>query len=82
MNALLAFVANVFQSIQSIFPAITGGLLGAPPAQRHSKDLSLEVVRSDDLLVLTFDFYNVALTPASGTTPARLARRKSRATSS
>ena len=76
MNALLAFVANVFQSIQSIFAAITGGLLGAPPAQRHSKDLSLEVVRSDDLLVLTFDFYNVALTPASGTTPARLARRE------
>jgi hypothetical protein len=77
MNAVLAFVANVLQSIQSALSSFAGALLGTPPTQRHNKDLSLEIVRSDDLLVLTFDFYNVVLTPASGAVPARLGRRGS-----
>ncbi|HMJ05894.1 MAG TPA: hypothetical protein VK474_06520, partial [Chthoniobacterales bacterium] len=66
----------------AVQPVLTGlqvirNRLPAPapyPPQTQRKNLSIEVVRPDDLLVLALDFYNLRVIPAAGAAPARLER--------
>ena len=69
MNKVLAFVTSVVKGVVTL---ITGGPTSAfrfpPPPQTHKKEFAVEVVRPDDLLVLTLDFYNIRLVPSGGVT--------------
>jgi len=68
MNKLWAIVTSVVKSVVTL---IIGGPTSAfrvpPPPQTHRKEFAVEVVRPDDLLVLTLDFYNIRLVAAGGT---------------
>lgn len=60
------FLANLFNQTAAFFETLTGvslGFGGPFPVfqQRQRKNFSAKVVRADDLLVLTLDFYNLRL---------------------
>ncbi len=71
-NAIASVVTNIFTAAQSLFSRLPGPQFIAPQSQR--KEFSVEVVRPDDLLVVTLDFYNLHVAPTSGATPAQIAR--------
>lgn len=77
MNQLLTLFAQAVGNIlRSLFGF--GSSLPRPaayPPQTQRKDLTVEVVRPDDLLVVTLDFYNFRLSPAAGAGPPTLERR-------
>lgn len=57
MNFVWSLITGVVNAVLSVF---TGDTLRIPfPRQTHTKEFSVEVVRPDDLLVLTLDFYNI-----------------------
>lgn len=78
MNTLWNIVATVFSdvaaAVQSFFSRVSRAQVITPQTQR--KEFSVEVVRPDDLLVVTLDFYNLRLTAASGATFARITRHE------
>jgi len=58
------FFVALLNQIVGIFLPLTGGLFGPPsPVARQTqrKNFSASVLRADDLLVLTLDFYNLRL---------------------
>lgn len=70
MNKLLAAVTAVLKTVINVLTGGSSGTFKLPhPTQTHKKEFSVEVVRPDDLLVLTLDFYNTHLDTAG---PARL----------
>lgn len=71
-NAIASVVTNIFTAAQSLFSRLPVPQFIAPQNQR--KEFSVEVVRPDDLLVVTLDFYNLHVAPTSGATPAQIAR--------
>ncbi|MDP9099286.1 MAG: hypothetical protein M3N48_09895 [Verrucomicrobiota bacterium] len=79
MNTLWTLLTGVVRNILSLVQAFASRLPAPPPypPQTHRKEFSTEVVRPDDLLVVTFDFYNLQITPTVGPNPARLERRES-----
>lgn len=76
MNKLWAFVTA---AVQNVIAVLTGGSPGSfklpHPPQSHRKEFSVAVVRPDDLLVLTLDFYNIQIKSA-GTGAPQLERIK------
>ncbi|HVS81426.1 MAG TPA: hypothetical protein VHE60_06810 [Pyrinomonadaceae bacterium] len=72
MNKLWAVVTAAVNSVIGVLTGSSSGTFKLPHApQTHKKELSVEVVRPDDLLVLTLDFYNTHLTTA-GAGPVQL----------
>jgi hypothetical protein len=72
MNRLLAFVTAVVKTVINVLTGSSPGTFKLPHApQTHKKELSVEVVRPDDLLVLTLDFYNTHVNTA-GAGPTQL----------
>lgn len=71
MNKLLTLVTNALRNVFTILGGVTSRLpaLAAYPPQDHRKEFSVEVVRPDDLLVLTFDFYNLRINSAIAGSP-------------
>ena len=68
------FFAALLDQIVGILLPLTGGLFGfGPPSpvarQTQRKNFSASVLRADDLLVLTLDFYNLRLDSASRLAP-------------
>src|SRR5258708_32518287 len=59
MNKLLAVVTAVVKTVINLLTGSSSGTFKLPHApQTHKKGFSVDVVRPDDLLVLTLDFYN------------------------
>lgn len=57
MNAVWSLITGVANAVLAV---LTGGALRIPfHPQTHTKEFSVEVVRPDDLVVLTLDFYNL-----------------------
>jgi hypothetical protein len=77
MNQLLTLVAravgNVIRALFGFGPSLPRPAAYAPQTQR--RDFSVEVVRPDDLLVVSLDFYNFKLGPAAGAGPPALERK-------
>ena len=68
MNKLLAVVTAVVKTVINLLTGGSSGTFKLPhPTQTHKKEFSVEVVRPDDLLVLTLDFYNTHLDGAGPT---------------
>ena len=61
VTATVNFVLSIFQGVGSKLP-----FTALRPPQAHRKEFSLEVVRPDDLLVLTLDFYNLQINSTAG----------------
>ncbi len=68
MNKLLAFVVQTLQQAVAIVQGFSSGLatFGKQAPQKHVKEFSVEVVRPDDLLVVTLDFYNLRIKSPGG----------------
>ncbi|HKO60622.1 MAG TPA: hypothetical protein VJV03_05640, partial [Pyrinomonadaceae bacterium] len=68
MNKLLAFVTQTLQQVVAIVQGFSTGLatFGKHAPQKHRKEFSVEVVRPDDLLVVTLDFYNLKIKSPAG----------------
>jgi hypothetical protein len=67
MNVVWSVITTV---VNAVLTVVTGGALRVLfHPQSHTKQFSVEVVRPDDLLVLTLDFYNIRL---QGTGPGPL----------
>jgi len=71
MNKLLMLLTGALQDVLAIFQGVGSQLpfLAAHPPQDQRKEFSVEVVRPDDLLVLTLDFYNLRINSASAGAP-------------
>ena len=68
MKTLAQLFLGVVQSVINTVSTLLGGLL-VSPGQQQRKEFSVDVVRPDDLLVATLDFYNlVKVTPGGGRT--------------
>lgn len=68
MKTLAQLLLGVVQSVINTLSTLLGGLL-VSPGQQQRKEFSVDVVRPDDLLVATLDFYNlVKVTPGGGRT--------------
>ena len=76
MNFFSTLITTALETVAGIIRALLPGLAGRArhPAETHRKKFSLEIVRPDDLLVVTLDFFNLGIKPAAGTSPARLER--------
>nr|MBA2431248.1 hypothetical protein [Chthoniobacterales bacterium] len=75
MNTLWNIVAGVFSDVVSTLQTFFSGVpLQVVTPQTQRKEFSVEVVRPDDLLVVTLDFYNLRLIASSGGTPAHVTR--------
>src|SRR5215207_1623879 len=77
MNQLLTLLARAVGNILGTLFGF-GSHLPRPAAyalQTQRRDFTLEVVRPDDLLVVTLDFYNFRLSPAAGAGPPALERK-------
>ncbi len=71
MNAVWSLITGIVNVVLTVF---TGGALRVLfHPQTHVKEFSVEVVRPDDLLVLTLDFYNIRL-QSTGPGPLQLDR--------
>lgn len=68
MNKLWTLITQAFQDVVAAFQGVTTKVpkLSAHPQQTQRKEFSVEVVRPDDLLVLTLDFYNLHLKSPGG----------------
>lgn len=69
MNKLLALIAQVVQDVVAAVLGVTTRVplpLSSHPEQAQRKEFSVEVVRPDDLLVLTLDFYNLRINSPGG----------------
>lgn len=76
MNQILALIARAVANVVA-FIFGPGPRLPRParhPTQTQRRSLSVEVVRPDDLLALTLDFYNLRLGAAGAGAPPRLER--------
>src|SRR4030095_4935706 len=64
MNKLMQVVTATLKNIVALVTGVTSQLpkFVAHTPQTHKRDFSVEVVRPNDLLVLTLDFYNLRLT--------------------
>jgi hypothetical protein len=72
MNKLLAVITAVVKTVVNVLTGSSSATFKLPhPPQTHKKEFSVEVVRPDDLLVLTLDFYNTHVNTA-GAGPAQL----------
>lgn len=72
MNRLLALVTAVVRTVVNVLTGSSSATFKLPhPPQTHKKELSVEVVRPDDLLILTLDFYNIHPN-TTGVGPAQL----------
>lgn len=68
MNTLAQFLLGVVQRVLNLVSTLLTGV-SVSPGQQQRKEFSVEVVRPDDLLVATLDFYNlVKVTPGGGRT--------------
>jgi hypothetical protein len=67
MNAVWSLITGVVNAVLAVISGNALRVLFHP--QTHTKEFSVEVVRPDDLLVLTLDFYNIRL---QGTGPGPL----------
>lgn len=77
MPNIWTLLTDVLQPVQSAGLELLATRLPGPapyPPQTQHQSLSVEVVRPDDLLVLTLDFYNLRVTPAAAVAPAQLER--------
>lgn len=74
MNQLLALITQALGNVLSTLFGFGSSLPRPAPyaPQTQRRDFSVEVVRPDDLLVVTLDFYNFRLNPAAGAAPPRL----------
>src|SRR5687767_7840706 len=71
MNAVWSLITGIANTVLGV---VTGGRLRIPfHPQTHTKEFSVEVVRPDDLVVLTLDFYNIRR-QGSGAGPLQLDR--------
>src|SRR6185503_16133393 len=71
MNVVWSLITGVVNAVLAVF---TGGAVRILfHTQSHTKEFSVEVVRPDDLLVLTLDFYNIRL-QGSGPGPLQVDR--------
>src|SRR5688572_28124058 len=68
MNKILALVTQALQQVVAIVQGFSTGLatFSKHAPQKHTKEFSVEVVRPDDLLVVTLDFYNLKLKAPGG----------------
>lgn len=66
MIKLLQLVVTSVKNALAVFAGIASGIprLSSHLPQTHTQEFSLDIVRPDDLLVLTLDFYNLRLVPA------------------
>lgn len=72
MNKILAAITAVVKTVVNALTGSSSATFKLPhPPQTQKKELSVEVVRPDDLLILTLDFYNIHLNTA-GAGPAQL----------
>lgn len=76
MNFFTTLVTAVLETFAGLIRALRPGLAGPArhPAETHRKKFSIEVVRPDDLLVVTLDFFNLEIKSAGGGSSARLER--------
>ena len=78
MKTLAQLLLGVVQSVINTVSTLLGGLL-VSPGQQQRKEFSVDVVRPDDLLVATLDFYNlVKVTPRRWSHAAGAERRAGR----
>jgi hypothetical protein len=68
MKKFLEFITQAFEYIISIFQSVSTKVppLSTQPPQTHRREFSVEVVRPDDLLILTLDFYNLKIKSNGG----------------